>query len=588
MTQPRSFRRFGSFRPLLIAAILLPCVALSTLGVLYSQNSLYLNNDWIVSKRMPQMGIAGADEYLLTRMPLARNVLNLGQYFGYQEVVLREILHPVEISFDFEIPERSYVDVTFNRNDDRFSGIRLSELPDFPSMSFESTTEGEFLTVARIQHRAIAPGWHTLEIKADKVRLVLSLDGGAEIIPIASQFLEGLIGFRSGLRGAKVDHVAIKTLDGSWVRPSFKNFKHWPLVFVLNFLFFASLGTAVSQLASRKSVFKEKERLFTWFTFALTATVCLGMWYAFDFYYYSSRVHRRNGITRSLIGEQTRLNSEQTDILNFEELRYRTFSLVYGLSGGESVSRQGVADRGYPMDRVWRGPIFCGPTDDKCMKIGDLREGSKSAPLYRVLFVGTSQTIGAGALTLEDTFFALVHRYLRDVIPGSIYLESINISVSGSHSPVLLKEYDDNYLKFRPDVVVINLSGNDQGQTSQFEAAIDGFLKQNELYGIKTILLEEANSSEKYDTDDLLSNHEALRRLAKRYNVPVYSLHNFLSQPTIAASGALWWDYAHLTSYGQGVVGRWLAPKVLAELQSTPATTRASLEHSISNAGASR
>jgi hypothetical protein len=344
---------------------------------------------------------------------------------------------------------------------------------------------------------------------------------------------------------------------------------------VLNFLFFAILGTAVSQLASRKSVSKEKERLFTWLTFALTATVCLGMWYAFDFYYYSSRIHKRNGITHLLNGEQTRLNSEQTDILDLEELRYRTFSLVYGLSGGESVSQQGVADRGYPMDRIWGGPIFCGPTDDKCMKVGDLREGSKSGPLYRVLFVGASQTVGAGALTLEDTSFALVHRYLRDVIPGSIYLESINIS---SPSPELLKEYDDKYLKFRPDIVVINLFGT----------AIDGFLKQNELYGIKTILLENANTSEKYDTDDLLSNHEALGRLAKRYNVPVYSLHDFLSQPTIAGSGALWWDDGHLTSYGQRVVGRWLAPKVLAELQSTPATTRALLEHSISNAGASR
>jgi hypothetical protein len=167
---------------LIAAAILLPCAALSTLVVLYSQNSLYLNNEWIVSKRMPQMYIMGGDEYLLTRVPVARNVLNLGQYFGYQEVVLREILHPVEICFEFEIPEGSYLDVTFNRNDDRFSGIRLSELPDFPSMSFESTTQGEFLTVARIQHRAIPPGWHTLEIKADKVRLVLSLDGGAEIM----------------------------------------------------------------------------------------------------------------------------------------------------------------------------------------------------------------------------------------------------------------------------------------------------------------------------------------------------------------------------------------------------------------------
>jgi hypothetical protein len=81
--------------------VVVPCAVLVTEIVLYSQNSLYLNDRWIVQKRMMKMGLMGADEFLLTRTPLAQNLLNLGSYHGYQEVIYRQPVTLAKLNFDF-------------------------------------------------------------------------------------------------------------------------------------------------------------------------------------------------------------------------------------------------------------------------------------------------------------------------------------------------------------------------------------------------------------------------------------------------------------------------------------------------------
>src|SRR5262249_62313940 len=96
--------------------VILPCAALITEIVLYSQNSLYLNDRWIVQKRMMKMGVMGADEFLLTRTPLAQNLLNLGSYFGYQEVIYRQPVTLSRIEFRFQVEDGSYLDLTYNQD----------------------------------------------------------------------------------------------------------------------------------------------------------------------------------------------------------------------------------------------------------------------------------------------------------------------------------------------------------------------------------------------------------------------------------------------------------------------------------------
>jgi len=89
--------------------VVLPCAVLVTEIVLYSQNSLYLNDRWIVQKRMMEMGVMGADEFLLTRTLLAQNLLNLGSYHGYQEVIYRQPVTLGQIEFRFQVEDGSYL-----------------------------------------------------------------------------------------------------------------------------------------------------------------------------------------------------------------------------------------------------------------------------------------------------------------------------------------------------------------------------------------------------------------------------------------------------------------------------------------------
>jgi hypothetical protein len=88
----------------------------------------------------------------------------------------------------------------------------------------------------------------------------------------------------------------------------------------------------------------------------------------------------------------------------------------------------------------------------------------------------------------------------------------------------------------------------------------------NERRKIQTVLIEEANCAESEISANLLANHQNLRFLAKQYHVPIFSLHEFLSQRDILESGSLWQDFSHLTSYGQTLTAQWLAPRLLQVL----------------------
>jgi lysophospholipase L1-like esterase len=178
---------------------------------------------------------------------------------------------------------------------------------------------------------------------------------------------------------------------------------------------------------------------------------------------------------------------------------------------------------------------------------------------HRLLFIGSSQTVGAGAEDGEGTFFARVHRTLsRALAPTS--LESLNAAVSGANSHRLLRIYRARYARFRPDLVVINLGNNDAH--ARFAQGLSGFLALNQRLGIQAVLIEEANSAERRQSA-LHRKHEIMRALAKRNGVPIYGLDAFFNQPGIIDSGLLWWDHVHLSPYGHAVAANWLAPKLL-------------------------
>lgn len=553
---------------LLACAVLVPAVLLLTEIVLYSQNSLYLNDRWVVQKRMMKMGLIRADEFLLTRTPLAQNVLNLGSYLGYQEVLYRQPLILGRMDFTFQIEDGSHLDVIYGRDDAGYSGIRLSRRLESPSIAYKSTPTGRFQSIIPTSTQTIGAGWHKASVQSSPSGVTLRIDDEIFYSETASRVTLGLVGFSGGMNGAKVDDVEIQPLGGSSFRDDFRNTKNWWRTFAITHGLMVILGVLLSRIMLRRSWAGTKEGLYCWLLLSFVATLCAGSWYLFDFHFYSKRIPRDSGITRPLLG------TESFRPPSFERLRFAAFSGWYALAGGETVTHQGLSERGYPAKRIFHGPIYCAAQPQPCVEGLPSTAGnaSRNAPAYRVQFIGSSQTIGAGARSLEETFFVRVHGHVADALAPKFRVESINLAMSGLRAAELLKEYKSRYRAFRPHVVLINLAYNDRRSPEQFAVAIEEFLGLNQAAGIKTLLLQEARSPETADDKRVLANYEALRKLGERYEAPVLASHDFLREAAKLRTGALWWDTVHLTSYGQEILAYWLAPQVINALRTSRIT----------------
>lgn len=563
---PRGYPLWPYYIGFIVIALSILASALWAEILLYSQNTLFLNNEWTVSKRQAEIGVMGGDEFLLLRDPLAGKVLNLGAWYGAQEVVFKAPLRPQRIFFRFKVPRGSYVDFTFGRQMGHFSGLRISYDPSFPSASFESTDDGGFLRMTPISNPSLTEGWHRASIDFSETgQQSLPLQIAAQIddqIPIRISYrdsAQGRIGFRGALGGAWIDGISIIDHDGQRLEPSFNVTDKWTTAMAFNFSFLSFLALLIT--IRKQNIFSL--RLFAFNALALSLMACIfgGLWYSFDFYYWSALPN--SALMHPLPSEEHKIPSQ-----TFDHFRYGFFSEWYQLIGGETITLKGVSDRGYPMTRIWQGPIYCGPElfkkcgllDDK--ELEKLKSSRKNS--YRILFIGSSQTVGACAQKLEHTFFSRVHHSLSRSLAPSRTLESLNISVSGSNAERLYNDYEQRYQGFTPNLTVINLSVNDA--LVGFSTNIGKFLNLNRQKGIKTVLLEEAATSS-YDNEKELEMHRVLREAAWKYGATVLPLHDYLHQPAQRGGGELWCDMAHLTSYGQDLIARWLAPKLLALIQ---------------------
>jgi lysophospholipase L1-like esterase len=102
---------------------------------------------------------------------------------------------------------------------------------------------------------------------------------------------------------------------------------------------------------------------------------------------------------------------------------------------------------------------------------------------------------------------------------------------------------------------VVNLSSNDT-DTVQFQRNLTELVLELRSRNLRTVLMLEPNSIEQRWTDspqsDLSVKHALVRAVATRYGLAVIDLHEYLAERKDA--GFVWWDYVHLTSFGQRLV----------------------------------
>lgn len=489
------------------------CIGLQILlGVVLSRtymlrhNTIYNTAFWIPTKSNLEMRVMGAQSFASDLQTLAMGHLNLGAWHGFQELLYKDKLKVKDIAFDFNLEPDSYLNVIFNKTDKGFSCVRLSVNSRFNSEYFVVSPVGRFLERMPIDTSTLrARRWHNAKLLFDDDAFSLILDD-KEIEHFSEHISrEQRVGFRGGFRNAHIDNVLIHQLNSRNLYESFSNDND---AFRITALFLVLVGV-VNGL------------IFLWLKFT-------------------------SWTKGSRTGPYIAMLNAVFIVISALGFVYLYMTAQYYPLLDESLEKR---------EANWRVSTTADIVDHIRITYGEMPNEN----IYRILFVGSSQTWGAGASKQSTTFVNIIEDKLNSSQSQEIQFECINAGISSADSSDLLGLYKKEWLKLEPRIVIINLSNNDS-DVDIFTSNLQEMIEISVAEGIQPILILEANSVEIVN-DILDRNHEAMRRVGATHNVPLIDMHAYLSKKY--DEGFLWWDFVHLTDFGQEL----LAEKLYFELE---------------------
>jgi lysophospholipase L1-like esterase len=557
-----------SFRNLVVIGGILWIVFVveATQFIEYSRNVLLTNGQWVSSKLLLQMYVMGAQEFMTTRNALFRDRLHLGEWHGFNELSLKELVEPATIEYRFRLSRGAYLYFIFNRSTSGHYGIRLSRNAKFPSMFYQADRLNKFVsrTALDLTPSRLNDGWHNLVLSFGSGQVVANLDGVEPAsIPVNVEGLQ-IIGLRGGSLPADLDSVRITGKDGRTILDdSFSNRRHyWTTLAAVAVISLLGIGLATVPLLRRHSPNEFKLGVFRCLMGLGVAIMVLSLLFGFDYFFWSSRYPYKDylpggahayAVTVQIEALRMKLFLYPKDVSTFpsdKELR----EAITRWDGGKPIIFSDI------MRYTREHPIV-----PEFLSDGQVRAlPPKSDRTIRVAFLGTSQTYGSGAERISETFVARCHGLLAQAL-GDISVETYNFSISGSNSTELLAKYAESWRFSRPDLLVINLSTNDR-KTDTLTANLRTLAYLARAAGGRVVFLLEPNAAE-VEHRGLQEKHSAIQRLGQELGVPVWNLDGYMSSDPVYDSGMMWWDKVHLTSYGHGVVAEWLAPQMLAMIR---------------------
>jgi len=449
-----------------------------------------------------ELRVMGGREYMATRATLRYGRLDLGRWQGFHELWTKERFAGLrEVSFHAKLGDNAHLLFLFERDEATIQGVRLSVNPQFPSLFFRARTSGEFLETRPVEapdlptHRWIRIR-AVLEPQSAGTRLRLEVDGE----PLGAARLAGTadaarsFGFRGSYRHAYVDNIVARHAGGVW-EECFSDDSTFPAALAIGAAVLGVLNLLGWRLLRRRNVARPG---FALLTESLVLLFAVGLFFWVDLRWIS----------------KSYACPDETPI---EERLQRHARKV----------KARVAQR--------------------------LATKSKAATV-RVLFLGSSQTWGEGALRREEGFVPMVARLLNEDRPA---FECINGGIKGSRAPWLLDVYREAWLDLKPDVLVVHLSSNDPDERV-FAESLAEIVRLSQAQGIRVLFSLEANTEER--RPGVLELHSAMRAVAARHGVPVADPHAYLREQR--HRGLLWWDFVHPTSFGHALIAECLAPRV--------------------------
>ncbi len=489
-------------------------IALALIALLQA-NTLASSGTWTSTKSTLARGVIGATRFVTGHHATKQNALDLGAWHGHQEVILNRPITATtrRISFSVSLADGAYVCFLFNKDGRGFSGLRLSRNARYPHLLFTADAAGRFLsrqvlalsaTLASDRARAVA-------LERDGDRLVLSIDARREQRVAATLAPGTRIGFRGSARSAVVDDVVIFDREAKVFTEDFFNRRGLGAWALAGFLLLSLVsGAGARLLRLRLAAGGARRPLFALLTLHLVLAAMLGM------------------TAVALYSLQGRSYPLAVDLKAYER--------QWALQWAEEVRRH----------------------------IRETYAAAPAAGAYRILFVGSSQTWGAGAARLQDVFATQVGRKLDLRLAGrGLATEIINAGISGLDSRVLIGEYYlSDWIHLAPHLVVVNLSNNDAYETADFPRNLELLVRANQQRGIATLLVKEPRSLEA-GVRDIAVNHAKMQAVADAHGVLCLDMQRLYAQRY--DDGFFFWDSVHLTSFGQTFVADRLAETIWRE-----------------------
>ena len=485
----------------LFLTVSLPLILCLTLaGVMFSQinNTLINNGKWTSSKSTLGKAVYGANEFISSYQALAHNQLDLGSWYGYQEVIIKKMYPIYLIDVDFFLTDKSYFYFIFNKSASQFSAIRISNNKNYPDSYVIVKRSGEFQSIYPLKSPKLESGkWNHLQVLFDSTnKSVLIKINNKENMTIHVNFPENQrFGFKGSYTSTYIDTILVKGIDGQTL---FKDdFDYGDGCFIIFYLICVFIGIICALLFKMKN---SRTNSYPISIFLFVAGVVM------------------------LIIES-----------------YLWFVLLKSYPNPHSTWNR-------VMDTVLRRDVMVTNHNETLAKKVLMKKYDDKP---KILFVGTSQTWGAGAENEDEDFVKIAE--IDANREGNKY-SFINAGIAGVDSTMLFSYYERKWIISKPYIVALNVSNNDVHDSSAFRNNLNKFIRLNKSNNIRTIFILEANSPETEPRSILL--HPIMREIAKKEGIPIIDLNGYLAGKD--NSGLIWWDNVHLTTYGHELAGHFI------------------------------
>lgn len=467
------------------------------------RNTLEHIPGWVSTKTTLSRGVMGAFSFVTEPQALADGALDLSAWHGFHELRLERPVPVEELELSFDLAPGAWFSLILARPDGESSGLRFSRGRAPVASRFRLTAAGRIESSAPLpllEARALGSGWHRLRLVRESAALRVLLDGEQLDPAFADVDTAVEIRFRGGLRPARVDWVRLRAASGEEISEDFDH---------------------------RFDVGKP----------ILAAGLCILL---LDGLFYFAQSFRSPNVKGAVFG---------IIVLNGVLLFVGTSLAGYmNYRGGSYTPDHTLLAR----ENYWRGV-------EASSIVKQIRERMERSPAdeRRVLFLGSSQTWGAGAEHPSDVWVQRVEELLKE---RGVYVACINAGISSANSGLLLELYRHEWAALSPATVVINFGTNDR-DAEELARNVDHMLRIARASGSSAVIVLEPNSPEA-DRRGLSRRHTALRRVAGEHGVPVVDMQAYLDARQ--DEGFLWWDTAHLSSYGQELFADRIADVLLS------------------------